>query len=317
MSKRGRPVLSSPGAFFPGTGHTDKKLLTRQLELDEHRRGGRGLLFDNEEFAQLASHLVGLSECDLNEARARLNWLRGFYLKALGTRERIPKRADRNETVETLIDYLAAFLCAFEAVTPLPEWDRAESRQCLNVWRSHAFTDLPRNLCLLSTVAGRAPGWRDASGKAVGVSEMAERAAHALRYLDSLSQGEIMSRLPWLSDYSSDTVVDLVAMVRRVKEAAESVLADSKAQRGRESFPERVQTVAWLADLCERYGVRFTHCATANLIYDGAPQSQSGRFVLAFFRIVDPALSPSTVSGVIKEVVAMRRRCPQTTSAGA
>jgi hypothetical protein len=80
--------------------------------------------------------LVGLPECDRGKAHARLNWIRGFYLKALLHRERTPERADRNETFEAVIGCLGE--CELSPEKPKRGDDRSQGHSWNGTRRARA-----------------------------------------------------------------------------------------------------------------------------------------------------------------------------------
>jgi hypothetical protein len=126
-------------------------------------------------------------------------------------------------------------------------------------------------------------------------------------YLDHASQADAISRLPWTREYGMDTFAEVVRLTQKLGGAFSEALAAGRRRSGPRAFHELCQAVAWLREIYERCGGKFTHTPREKTHYDGTPHSAAGRFVLDFFAMCDPELRVQSISSAMATVISGRR----------
>ena len=138
-----------------------------------------------------------------------------------------------------------------------------------------------------------------------------QKASLKLNALDANVEGAlaIMLRIPQSPGFGGDKLQELRAIidgVRRLREAAASVSHASfpkgKVSRGRAPNVDLYLLVRDLCDLYERLRRRrLAYAPNKGPLYEGPPQNEGGLFVLTLVQMVEPMVSPSQVSGLIRE----------------
>jgi hypothetical protein len=130
-----------------------------------------------------------------------------------------------------------------------------------------------------------------------------------LRSLDMGSEWELMTTLPAfdMSDLT-DAIANLADGLETFAQAAEKALQAGKQKSG-PPIQTHVQRAAdELANLYEQFtGERFSHNPKLLTKYDGRPHSPAGRFIDAFFTIVDPNIPTTSLSTAMASIVKSRR----------
>jgi hypothetical protein len=125
-----------------------------------------------------------------------------------------------------------------------------------------------------------------------------------LHSLDMGTEFELLTRFPALhrGDFA-DAIENASDVFSDLARAAEDAL-----QAGQQSGP-RIQThvrraVVELAKLYEKFtGERFSHNPKELTKYVGRPNSRAGRFIIAFFEIVDPNIPPQSLSTAMASII--------------
>lgn len=148
-----------------------------------------------------------------------------------------------------------------------------------------------------------------------------------LKSLDHASEADLIDALPLfrmkLSEYDDDGDVSaerewqelgfdqIQALRDRLAyfNTAATVLLQRQARR---RGPDRKKTLPavteMLAEIYERAtGRPPTHTPSKGTEYMSAPQSQAGRFIACFVKILDPEMPPSTISSTLADVLKKRR----------
>jgi len=129
----------------------------------------------------------------------------------------------------------------------------------------------------------------DGADLMAALSDAAQKAAELLSALDTTTAGTIAIDIdrPTL-EIGADVDIDLInfatvsARIERLRYRVELVLTRLEQRRG----PERCESLRWLVcQLCDLYhretGRPVTSSAVFDYLYEGAPQSPAGKFVLA------------------------------------
>jgi hypothetical protein len=137
------------------------------------------------------------------------------------------------------------------------------------------------------------------------INQLARALRESLDGLDADTKSELAIALP---RFDLKTILDLDERLNVLSDAAGRALQSGKATTGPQYQPQVQRTVDALAILCEEVtGKRFTHNPKEKTKYDGTPHSQAGRFISAFFAIVDPAVRAQSLSTAMDNVVRSRR----------
>jgi hypothetical protein len=105
----------------------------------------------------------------------------------------------------------------------------------------------------------------------------------------------------------AEFILDLADRLGDLADAAGPALQAGKATTGPQYQPQVQRTVDALAKLYEEVtGRRFTHTPRLKTEYNGTPHSQAGRFISAFFAIVDPGIPARSLSTAMGYVVKSR-----------
>jgi hypothetical protein len=129
-----------------------------------------------------------------------------------------------------------------------------------------------------------------------------------LRSLDLCTELELDSglsacRLPRLTD----GIADLADWAWALQRAAEQALAAGKQKSGPRMRMHVQRAVLELANLYEKFtGKPFSHNPKRLSEYDGKPHSPAGDFIVAFFEIVDPKVTKTSLSTAMARIVSQR-----------
>jgi hypothetical protein len=137
------------------------------------------------------------------------------------------------------------------------------------------------------------------------ISRLTNSLATRLRGLDLDALSSLQNGLPLRDPL---TAIDVLAdQLDDFHDAAGQALSVGKKSTGRRVPIGLNRTVTELASLYERAtGKRFSHNPKRRTDYLGTPQSPAGRFIVAFFKIVDPAVSPTPLAIAMAAVVKTR-----------
>jgi hypothetical protein len=288
-----------------GHGLTDDQLDERGMVPGGHGRGDRGCVLSDAQFDRLATHLNLADPSQMTEVRAWLDSIRRFYLKSRLYEAATPTQAERNAALVIAMDRIGAFCAAVDTLAPLPEWPLSETPSNDDPLPYDLFLSLPDRLCAAAGMALEnivtVQGERAAHLRAV--SERGSALAGVLHHLDHASQDDVIRELPFTRDYGMDTFAEIVQLTRKLGDAVRMALESGHRRGGPRAFEELVQAVDWLREIYERCGGAFTHTPREKTHYDGRPHSAAGRFVLAFFEMCDPDLSPQTISSTMAKVI--------------
>jgi hypothetical protein len=106
----------------------------------------------------------------------------------------------------------------------------------------------------------------------------------------------------------TDPITALTEGLGDLAQATEQVLLVGKQKSGPRTQTHIQRTVDDLANLYEEFtGERFSHNPKDKTDYDGRPHSRAGRFIVAFFEIVDPKVPQTSLSTAIASIVKARR----------
>ena len=136
-----------------------------------------------------------------------------------------------------------------------------------------------------------------------------------LAQLDYATQGELLDML-WARLLARGEKLGLLDQIARddpelVIDCAKQLLAKGQKWRGPRSRTTLPIIVRWLASIYEETtGSKFTHTPYYRCEYTSVPQSQAGRFVISFLRMVDPNLPniPTAITTEMASFVAAGER---------
>ena len=130
-----------------------------------------------------------------------------------------------------------------------------------------------------------------------------------LRSLDMGSEWELMTTLPAFDMRDlTDAIANSADGLETFAQAAEQALRAGKQKSGPRIQTHVQRTVVKLASLYEEFTDEpFSHNPKVLTEYDGKPHLPAGRFMAAFFEIVDPSIQPTTLSTAMARVVKSRR----------
>jgi hypothetical protein len=138
------------------------------------------------------------------------------------------------------------------------------------------------------------------------VGQLARDLEIRLRILDTDTEWELMKRFS--APYPTNAIADLADRLGDFAHAA------GQARRaGIQNSGPRIQThvqraIEKLANLYEEFaGNRFSHSPRLRTDYDGTPHSPAGRFIVAFFKIVDRGIPSTSLSTAMASIVRSRR----------
>jgi hypothetical protein len=134
------------------------------------------------------------------------------------------------------------------------------------------------------------------------VGQLARGLEMRLRSLDTDTEWELMVTAPaFHTSNFTDSVADLA-------DRAEQALRAGKQNSGRRIQTHVQRTVVRLANFYEQFtGEPFSHNPKLLTEYDGTPHSPAGNFMVAFFQIVDPKISSTSLSTAMASIVKFRR----------
>ncbi len=309
MAKRARPRWGCLGVVcIRGAGQTDEQLVERGIAPGEQGRGDRGCVLSDAEFARLAAHLKVTELTRMAEVRAWLNFIRKFYLTSRLYEAASPTQAERNAALAIVKDHIEAFRVAVDALEPIPDWSLSDGSAIENPSPFCMFMTFPGRLRVLAEIASenvtpaQSPD-RDQAALLLSLSHCAMVLADALFCLDHASEDDVTNRLPWTPDYEMDSFAEVARLTQRLGDAVGEALVAGRRRGGPRPFRELPQTIAWLAEVYERYGGQFTHTPRLKTQYDGTPHSAAGRFVVDFFDMCDRELRAHTISSAMAEVI--------------
>jgi hypothetical protein len=309
MAKHAKPAWGNLGVIcVRGHGQTDEQFIEGGMVPGEQGRGDRGCVLSDAQFERLAVHLTMTDPNQETEVRERLDSILGFYLRSRLYEAATPSQAKRNAALAIVTNHIGAFCAAAETLAPLPEWPLTELPSSEAASPYDVFLALPDRLCALADIT-----LETAQGDAARLLTLSERAmalAAVLHHLDHASQDDVSRELPFSRDYGMDTFAEIVQLTRKLGDAVRMALESGRRRGGPRAFEELVQAVDWLREIYERCGGAFTHTPREKTHYDGRPHSAAGRFVLAFFEMCDPELSPQTISSTMAKVISSRPHSP-------
>lgn len=140
------------------------------------------------------------------------------------------------------------------------------------------------------------------------IGELAAKLAEKLRNLYMDTEWEISLRIPeFYSDPPKGPITILANRLENIDIAAEQILSASRRKTGPRSLTWVARTVAELANFYEqRSGKRLSHNPKLKTRYVGLPQSPAGKFIVAFFKIIDPGVTPQSISTAMANYVKFR-----------
>jgi hypothetical protein len=123
MAKRAKPAWGSLGVVcIRGAEQTDDQLIERGIVFGEQGRGDRGCVLSDAQFDRLAAHLKFTDSTLMAEVRARLDFIRKFYLTSRLYEAASRTQAERNAALAVVKVHIGAFRTAVDALGPLPDW---------------------------------------------------------------------------------------------------------------------------------------------------------------------------------------------------
>jgi hypothetical protein len=130
-----------------------------------------------------------------------------------------------------------------------------------------------------------------------------------LRNLDIGTESDLVTLFPGLHTGNfTDSLANFADALEHFAHAAKQALEIGKQKSGPRIQTHVQRTVMELAGLYEEFtGRRFSHNPKLLTTYDGRPHSRAGRFIEAFFKIVDPGIRASSLSTAMASIVKSRR----------
>jgi hypothetical protein len=130
-----------------------------------------------------------------------------------------------------------------------------------------------------------------------------------LRSLDMRTESELLIGFSaLLGNNFTDQIANFVDSLEPLARAAEQALRAGKQESGPRVQTHVQRTVERLATLYEEFtGQRFSHNPKLLERYDGQPHSRAGRFIVAFFEIVDPKVTATSLSTTMASIVKFSR----------
>jgi hypothetical protein len=126
------------------------------------------------------------------------------------------------------------------------------------------------------------------------------------------TEKELKKTLPELPGLS-DAIEDLADRLGDLVDAAEPAVGTGKKKSGPRIRTYLERAVLQLAKICQdATGKPFSHNPKLRTKYVGEPHSDSGRFIIEFFRIVDPDVKLTWLSSAMAIAVKARRGQQQT-----
>ena len=202
----------------------------------------------------------------------------------------------------------------------LDEEDLAEIGSALGIIASETLSQLKPSLeeigarCLLwfqQDERGPSQAERNAALKKVLASQ--QELERNLAQLDYATQRELLYML-WVRLLARGEKPALFDQIARndpelVIDCAKRLLAKGQKRRGPGSRKTLPIVIRWLASIYEETtGLKFTHTPYYRCEYTSVPQSQAGRFVITFLRMVDPNLPPTAITTEMARFAAARER---------
>jgi hypothetical protein len=140
------------------------------------------------------------------------------------------------------------------------------------------------------------------------ITKFANDLGRRLRSLDMDTQWEVMMA----ANNGADWIEDCANRVEDLAHAAKQALRAGKQQTGPRVPIHLQRTVARLATLYEKLTNKpFSHNPKQRTKYDGQPHSPAGRFITAFFKMVDPSLPATRISTAMASIVKSRNGGPK------
>jgi hypothetical protein len=270
-----------------------------------------GCALSDAQFDVLARHLKIPEPTLAVKVRARIDFIRRFYLRSRLYEAERPTQAERNAALTVVSDRVEAFRAAMAALGRVPERVVSEVSPIEDPSPFRIFMTFPQRLRVLAGIAAEhaAPTQRRDRHRAafLALSHSAAALADALSLLDHASREDVVNHLPWAQDYEMDCFADMARLAPRLDAAVSEALAAGRKRGGPLPFHELPQTVAWLRAVYKGCGGRFTHTPRVKTAYDGTPHSAAGQFVLEFFKICDPTLRAHSISSAMAQVVSRSR----------
>lgn len=111
----------------------------------------------------------------------------------------------------------------------------------------------------------------------------------------------IVSSSPWIDSLST--------LLHRFEQVSHSLLTIGQAQKGPKV---RLTLAITISQLCDAYvcwtGKAATHTPYKKTVYTGRPHSEVGQFVVAFFNVIDPSVTDTQISNLLRKVIDDRRK---------
>jgi hypothetical protein len=145
------------------------------------------------------------------------------------------------------------------------------------------------------------------------ITEFAHDLGRRLRSLDMDTQWEVMMALPLFNTNNRTVwIEDCADRVEALAHAAKQALRTGKQETGPRVPTHLQRTVARLATLYEELTNKpFSHNPKQGTEYDGQPHSPAGRFITAFFGMVDPSIPATRISTAMASIVKSRSGGPK------
>lgn len=171
------------------------------------------------------------------------------------------------------------------------------------------------------------PGRAERNAALTEVIDTSRRLEFLLKALDHASEADLIDALPPYRstnlEYDEDGTVTIEREWQELGFRQIQALRDRLThfnmvayafvrRQMRRRGPDRKKTplavIGMLAEIFEREtGKPPTHTPFKGTEYKSAPQSQAGRFIVDFLKIVDPQLPPSKISSTLAEILKKRR----------
>jgi hypothetical protein len=181
-----------------GAEQTDDQLIERDIVIGEQGRGDRGCVLSDAQFDRLAAHLKVTDSTLMAEVRARLDFIRKFYLTSRLYEAASPTQAERNAALAVVNVHIGAFRTAVDALGPLPEWSLSELNAIEASSPFRMFMSLPERLRVVADIALESVTPAQSADAGGAPSSLSERCGSPCSVSPrSCLQDDVINRLPW------------------------------------------------------------------------------------------------------------------------
>jgi hypothetical protein len=229
-------------------------------------------------------------------------------------------RAERNAALTDLVRAARKFRAALSVGGSIADWivgDRmakaAENSrpEALAAFRDGLMKLARRARYERRLLRERHPGTRLHSDDLRKLEERATQLSLILGLgsLDWMSEWDLIDRLPAKAVRPIHTAAELIEFFAEVEQAAQCALAAGKTHSGPEQRSELIQAVGDLVAVWEiETQFQATHTPRGKDGGEGEPHSAAGRFIAAFFKVVEPTLPQTTISSVLAAILKKRHK---------